>query len=111
MTPFKMSGGERQLLALGMALLHLPKMILFDEPTAGLSPKNSDLILKYIMMLNLQTTTFLVIEHKVKQIMSIASMMICLKYGKKFKSIDCKNYGNTNNSDSKYIEFLDDVFV
>ncbi len=38
--PMKLSGGERRLLTLAMAILHQPKMILMDEPFNGLSPQN-----------------------------------------------------------------------
>ena len=63
-TPFSMSGGERQLLALGMALIHKPKLILFDEPFGGLDKENSDSMLKTILTLNKDGITFLIVEHK-----------------------------------------------
>ena len=110
-TPFKMSGGERQLLTLGMALLHQPKMILFDEPTAGLSPNNTNVVLGNIRELNTQGITFVIVEHKVKETIKLASKIICMKYGKIYKIIESNNYSNTNNLDNKYIELLDDVFV
>ncbi len=46
-----LSGGERQMVAMTMALLRKPKLILFDEPTANLSPKYSTLVLKTIQTL------------------------------------------------------------
>lgn len=39
--PFNMSGGERQLIALGIALIHQPKLIMFDEPFAGIDEANT----------------------------------------------------------------------
>jgi ABC-type branched-subunit amino acid transport system ATPase component len=42
--PFNLSGGEKKLLAFGMGLLHQPKLILFDEPLAGVDAKTSKLI-------------------------------------------------------------------
>ncbi len=63
-TPFSLSGGERQLLAFGMALIHKPKLILFDEPMAGLDKRNTKIILEQILQLNKkQEITFLIIEH------------------------------------------------
>lgn len=42
--PFNLSGGERKILAFGMALIHKPKLLLFDEPFAGIDAKNSETI-------------------------------------------------------------------
>ncbi len=62
--PFSLSGGERQLLAFAMGLIHKPKLILFDEPIAGLDSKNKDTILKSILKLNKELKiTFLIVEH------------------------------------------------
>lgn len=44
--PFNLSGGERKLLALGMALVNHPKLLLFDEPFAGVDSQNSLTILR-----------------------------------------------------------------
>jgi branched-chain amino acid transport system ATP-binding protein len=46
-----LSGGERQMVAMTMALVRKPKVILFDEPTANLSPKYSTQVLKTILTL------------------------------------------------------------
>jgi branched-chain amino acid transport system ATP-binding protein len=46
-----LSGGERQMVAMTMALLRKPKLIMFDEPTANLSPKYATQVLKTIMSL------------------------------------------------------------
>ena len=63
-TPFSLSGGERQLLAFGMALVHKPKLILFDEPLAGMDAKNREVIFDNILQLNeKQKITFFTIEH------------------------------------------------
>ena len=63
-TPFSLSGGERQLLAFGMALIHKPKLILFDEPLAGTDKGNTKIILDEILKLNKkQNIEFLIIEH------------------------------------------------
>ena len=42
--PFNLSGGERKILAFGMALIHKPTLLLFDEPFAGVDTKNSETI-------------------------------------------------------------------
>lgn len=66
-TPFSLSGGERQLLAFGMALVHKPKLILFDEPMAGLDKVNTKIIMDEIFQLNKkQNIGFLIVEHQKK---------------------------------------------
>jgi len=63
-TPFNMSGGERQLLALGNALMHRPKLIMFDEPFAGLDNKNKEIIISEILRLKkVDKIAFLIVEH------------------------------------------------
>ena len=44
--PFDLSGGERKILAFGMGLIHKPKLLLFDEPFAGVDVKNSTTLLR-----------------------------------------------------------------
>jgi branched-chain amino acid transport system ATP-binding protein len=97
-TPFKMSGGERQLLALGMALLHKPKMILLDEPTAGLTPKNTEFILDKISELNQkEQISFLIVEHRIKEAIHHANNIIGLKFGKIASIINKEQISNNDN--------------
>ncbi|MBI4646717.1 MAG: ATP-binding cassette domain-containing protein, partial [Bacteroidia bacterium] len=63
-TPFNLSGGERQLLALGNALMHKPKLILFDEPFAGLDDANTKIIVDELLKLKEQKIGMLIVEHK-----------------------------------------------
>ncbi len=44
--PFNLSGGERKLLAFGMGLIHKPKLLLFDEPFAGVDIQNTENLIK-----------------------------------------------------------------
>jgi len=82
-TPMKLSGGERQLLALAMALLHNPKMIILDEPLSGLSQQNINLVTEYLTRINSQSnTTLLIVEHRVKECVKIANKIIGLKLGR-----------------------------
>ena len=66
-TPFNMSGGEKQILALGMALLHKPKMILLDEPGTGLSSVNFRKKIEMLTTLNKNGITFLIVEHRTRE--------------------------------------------
>jgi branched-chain amino acid transport system ATP-binding protein len=63
----RMSGGERQIVGLAMVLLHRPKLLLLDEPTAGLSPDNRGLIIDLLqqIMRSSLTRTLLIVEHRI----------------------------------------------
>jgi branched-chain amino acid transport system ATP-binding protein len=63
-TPFHMSGGEKQLLAFGNVLVHSPKLILLDEPFAGVDAENSTTFAACIKRLNETGISFVVVEHK-----------------------------------------------
>ena len=63
-----MSGGERQMLAMAMALIRQPNVMLFDEPTANLSPKMSNEVIEEIRKLrdDLGKTVVLVEQNAIK---------------------------------------------
>ncbi len=63
-TPFSMSGGEKQLLAMGCVLLHSPQLLLLDEPFAGVDEKNCVYLLNIIKRINKEGGTFIIVEHK-----------------------------------------------
>jgi branched-chain amino acid transport system ATP-binding protein len=63
-TPFNMSGGERQLLAFGNVLVHSPKLVLLDEPFAGIDIANSEIFLRCISDLQKKNIIFIIVEHK-----------------------------------------------
>lgn len=63
----KMSGGERQMVAMGSALMLDPKMILLDEPSAGLAPKMVDLIFDRILTINATGLAIMMVEQNAKQ--------------------------------------------
>jgi ABC-type branched-subunit amino acid transport system ATPase component len=85
-TPMKLSGGERQLLTLAMAILHQPKMILIDEPFNGLSPQNITFVRENLKMLNeKEGISFLIVEHRIKESYILARKIISLKLGKVYR--------------------------
>lgn len=82
--PSQLSGGQRQLVALGMGLLHEPKLILFDEPSAGLDVKNMNEVFSIIKtMKERYGISFLIVEHRVKEIAEITDRWVGLKLGEK----------------------------
>lgn len=76
-----LSGGERKLLSLGMALLNKPKVLLFDEPLASLSGENVKMLIGYLTQIKENGTTLVLIEHRVKELLQFADRIIGLKLG------------------------------
>lgn len=63
--PFDLSGGERKILAFGMGLIHKPKLLLFDEPFAGVDTKNSTTLLKlFNETIITPSNSLIIVEHK-----------------------------------------------
>ena len=80
----ELSGGQRRLLALGRAIAMRPKMLLLDEPGAGLSPANVDSLMSTIMTLKDQyNLTIIVVEHILKVVMSTCDTISVLDHGQK----------------------------
>lgn len=63
----KLSGGMRQMVALGRALMLDPKMLLLDEPSAGLAPLVVDMIFDRIKAVNQEGVTLLIIEQNARK--------------------------------------------
>jgi branched-chain amino acid transport system ATP-binding protein len=70
----QLSGGQREMLALAIALIRKPSIILVDEPSAGLSPKFKDLIWEHLVRLRASGVALLVVEQDVSGIMEIADI-------------------------------------
>ena len=78
-----LSGGERQMLAMGMALIRRPKVMLFDEPTANLSPKlASEVLSKIDHMRNEFGITVILVEQNVKRALKLGDFVYLLANGK-----------------------------
>ncbi len=78
----RLSGGERKMISLGMALLNKPKLLLFDEPFAGLSEKNMDMLMQSLEKIQQNGTTLVIIEHRIKKLLNFANRVIGLKLGR-----------------------------
>ena len=74
-----LSGGEQQMLAIGRALMSRPKLIMFDEPSLGLSPKASQGIFQVIGKLNREGLTILLISQDVLQSLRLAQRAYVLE--------------------------------
>lgn len=67
-----LSGGERQLLAMGRAMMPSPKLLFMDEPSAGLSPKMADEVVDHIQAIARTGTSIVIAEQDVHRSLSIA---------------------------------------
>ena len=77
-----LSFGQQKLLELAMALMNEPKMLLLDEPTAGINPTLINGIIERLISVNKDYgITLLVIEHNMKVIMNLAQRVFCLAHG------------------------------
>ena len=77
-----LSGGQRQMLAVAMALANRPAVMLLDEPSAGLSPKIAGEVLDLTRGLTEQGVTVLLVEQNVKQALRVADHCYILAEGR-----------------------------
>ncbi len=77
----KMSGGERQMVAMGSALMVEPALLLLDEPSAGLSPRLVDEIFENIRRINETGLAILMVEQNAKKSLELAARGYVLANG------------------------------
>jgi branched-chain amino acid transport system ATP-binding protein len=85
-----LSGGERQLLAIGRCLMSRPRLCLFDEPSYGLAPMLMAEIFRIIQELRDQGIAILLIEQNVRQSLEIADRAYVLENGRITLEGDCE---------------------
>jgi branched-chain amino acid transport system ATP-binding protein len=77
-----LSGGERQMLAIGRALMSKPKLLLLDEPSFGLAPILVDQMFRMIEEINKQGVTILLVEQNVRAAMELAQRSYVIENGR-----------------------------
>lgn len=78
-----LSGGERQMLAMGMALIRQPNVMLFDEPTSSLSPKLANEVLSKIKQIRDDFgITVILVEQNVKRALALGDFVYLFANGK-----------------------------
>ncbi len=77
-----LSGGQRQFLAIAMALAAEPRLILMDEPSAGLSPKAAQEVLEHTRALASSGVSILLVEQNVNQAMRLSDHCYVLAEGR-----------------------------
>jgi branched-chain amino acid transport system ATP-binding protein len=76
-----LSGGEQQMLAIGRALMSEPKLLMLDEPSLGLSPLLSKLLLKIVRQVSKQGTSVLLVEQNARQALAISDRAYVIETG------------------------------
>ena len=77
-----LSGGQRQMLAFGRALMSDPKLLILDEPSAGLAPKVQDEVFAVIKDINGLGVSILMVEQRARQCLAIADYGYVLEQGR-----------------------------
>ena len=98
-----LSGGEQQMLAIGRGLMSKPKLLLFDEPSWGLSPLLSKIIYEVIGQINHSGVTILLIEQNVRMALELANRAYVVENGRIVKQGDSRNMLNDQHIREAYL--------
>ena len=82
-SPFELSGGQKRRAALAGVLIMKPKVLVLDEPAAGLDPRGRREMFETISALRDAGTTIIIVSHNMDEAARFADRIVCLKEGKK----------------------------
>ena len=77
-----LSGGERQMLAMGRALMMAPSVLLLDEPSAGLSPANQDLVFDLVSQISDSGVSIVIVEQNARRCLQICDYAYVMDQGR-----------------------------
>ncbi len=78
----ELSGGQRQMVAMGRALMSKPKLLLMDEPSAGLSPIYMEQVFEHVQRVNRAGVCVLMVEQNARRALAIASKGLVIANGR-----------------------------
>jgi branched-chain amino acid transport system ATP-binding protein len=87
-----LSGGEQQMLAIGRALMAMPKLLILDEPSLGLMPILTEVIFEVIAEIKVRGVTVLLVEQNVAETLSKADRYYILETGRITHDGLCKDF-------------------
>jgi len=76
-----LSGGEQQMCAIGRALMSRPKLLLMDEPSAGLAPLVVEQVFDLVRRIRAEGLTVLIVEQNVQQVLDVVDRAYLLEVG------------------------------
>tara|TARA_B100001013_G_scaffold84385_1_gene46148 strand:- start:1242 stop:1946 length:705 start_codon:yes stop_codon:yes gene_type:complete len=76
-----LSGGEQQMCAIGRALMSSPKLLLMDEPSAGLAPVIVNQVFQLVQQIRDQGLTVLIVEQNIEQVLQIVDRAYLMEVG------------------------------
>src|SRR2546422_2943133 len=77
-----LSGGQQQILEMGIALLLHPRLLMVDEPSLGLDPRMVEVVFETILAINREGTTILMVEQNAKKALSVSHRGFVLELGR-----------------------------
>jgi len=78
-----LSGGQQQMLAIGIALMHAPRLLILDEPSIGLAPNLVQTVMNGVTRINRETgTSIVLVEQNIEASLPVASRVIVMKTGR-----------------------------
>lgn len=98
-----LSGGERQMLSIGVGLMCAPRMLMLDEPTLGLSPKLKEELAGAIAGIGGRGIPMLIVEQDIAFVLSLVDRMYFVDHGEIAREID-------RSSDVDHQEIMDMYF-
>jgi branched-chain amino acid transport system ATP-binding protein len=98
-----LSGGERQMVAIGRALRAAPRLLILDEPSVGLAPRLVVEVLEHIRELVTRGLSVLLVEQNVRATLEVADRLYLLEQGRVVGSGSCEEMRNDQRIVSAYL--------
>lgn len=99
--PNQLSGGEQQRLAIARAIINQPDILIADEPTQSLDPKNSEAIINILKKINELGTTVILTTHDKGIVNKLKKRVVSLEHGRITRDDEKGLYDKEDNTDNK----------